>query len=443
MGEEQLGFKKVLTTKDLVAYGMCFMVPVAPFVYWGILVPPSQGMVALGYSIAFVAMFFTGLSYDTMSKRYPIGGSVYRYTQQSTHPALGFLAGWGMILAYLIFPGMCWLIIGMFLSELTPGVNIWIYIIIFGLITTVTCWFGIKFTSRLTWILFFIEITCVAVFVIMVFVRVAQGELHFNTTAFYNPNVDFNMNLVFNATIGCVLCFIGFDAVSTLADETKDPKRMIGKATLLSLTCIGLLFIFIAWLAGVVVPDTSVLDIQDYSFLDVLDILGGRWLYIFGALVMSIAYGVGCALECMTSVTRILYALGKDGMAPKFFGKLNKHNVPGNSILFMFVISFVIVAFMDLTIQVYISSIGALIGFMSINLAVVWRFFIKEPQKTAKVFFRNLVCPLIGFAVCFVVTFNASSFELIFAGVWICLGILWIAVVTKGFKNPVPTLEEL
>ncbi|KAE9504114.1 Low-affinity putrescine importer PlaP [Lactiplantibacillus plantarum] len=90
------GLKVSLSTKDLLVYGITFMIPVAPLAFYGSFLTPANGMVALAYFVGMVAMLFTGFSYATMSRRYPFSGSVYTYVQQGTNAGLGFIGGWGL-----------------------------------------------------------------------------------------------------------------------------------------------------------------------------------------------------------------------------------------------------------------------------------------------------------------------------------------------------------
>lgn len=105
MEEVETGtLKRSLSTRDLIIYGVIFMIPVAPVAFYGSFLKPANGMVALAYLVGMIAMLFTGFSYATMSHRYPYSGSVYTYVQQGTTPALGFLGGWGICLDYLLIP---------------------------------------------------------------------------------------------------------------------------------------------------------------------------------------------------------------------------------------------------------------------------------------------------------------------------------------------------
>ena len=92
--------RRVLTFKDLLIYGMVFMVPIAPMGVYGIVSQQSFGMVPLVYLVGIIAMVFTAFSYSRMSREFPIAGSVYSYVQRGLNPHIGFLAGWMILVDY-------------------------------------------------------------------------------------------------------------------------------------------------------------------------------------------------------------------------------------------------------------------------------------------------------------------------------------------------------
>jgi amino acid transporter len=99
---QELGYqqelKRSLRLRDLVIYGLVFMVPIAPFSIFGVVFNASKGMVPLTYLIGMIAMIFTALSYREMSRAFPVAGSVYSYVSKGVHPILGFFAGWAILL---------------------------------------------------------------------------------------------------------------------------------------------------------------------------------------------------------------------------------------------------------------------------------------------------------------------------------------------------------
>src|ERR1035437_3655573 len=97
--QEQLS--RALTTKDLIIYGMIFMVPIAPYSVFGFVWNDSKGMVPLVYLVGLIGMFFTALSYAAMSRAFPLAGSVYTYTHYALHAIAGFFSGWLIFLDYI------------------------------------------------------------------------------------------------------------------------------------------------------------------------------------------------------------------------------------------------------------------------------------------------------------------------------------------------------
>ena len=98
--------RPVLGFSDLLVYGMTYMVPVAPWVIFGFLHATSGGVPALAYLLGMVCMVFTAASYATMVQRVPRAGSVYAYAKVSLGPFPGFVAGWLMLLDYILFPAL-------------------------------------------------------------------------------------------------------------------------------------------------------------------------------------------------------------------------------------------------------------------------------------------------------------------------------------------------
>ena len=102
--------KRSLSMLDLLVYGLVFIVPGAPITVFGIVFNASSGMVPLVYIVGLLAMLFTAASYVTMSRAYPVAGSVYAYAGRAIGESVGFLAGWAMLLDYLLLPTLVYVL---------------------------------------------------------------------------------------------------------------------------------------------------------------------------------------------------------------------------------------------------------------------------------------------------------------------------------------------
>lgn len=132
---EQFGYKQELRRGmglwDVVLYGVLFMVIIAPQSIFGTIQQNSHGMTPLVYIIGFVAILFTAMSYMRMSKRFPIAGSVYSYVQRGINPHVGFMAGWLILLDYVLVPSLLIVMVMNWGVALVPGSPAWLWAVAF------------------------------------------------------------------------------------------------------------------------------------------------------------------------------------------------------------------------------------------------------------------------------------------------------------------------
>jgi amino acid transporter len=438
MAEPRL--KRELSTRDLVVYGIMFMIPVAPFAWYGTYIASSQGMVALAYLIGLVAMLFTGFSYASMSSRYPISGSVYSYVQRATRPELGFLAGWAICLDYIFLPAVAYVIGAMFFTELVPGVPQWAWVVIFALVTTIINVLGIRLMAQVSWGLFFFQVFVMLYFLIAVFVKLGQGALHFNAVSFYNGSA-FHLHGVLQATVIVVLSYLGFDAVSTLSEEAHNPRKSIPRGTVYSIVGVGIIFVILCYFAGVAFPNYQKLN-SDTAFLDILRAVGGTPLVDLSIVAITVSFGLACALEGQAAVARILFSMGRDGILPKTLAIVHpKWRTPWITTILLGVISVVVALAVGLTLLANLLSFGALIGFMALNASVVWQFFIRAKERSLLTFVKYAVSPLIGLGVCVWIWANMGTAAYKVGGAWLGVGVLYLLYKTQLFRKPAPVLD--
>ncbi len=133
MSIEEFGYEdqlhRALTTKDLVIYGLIFMVPIAPYSVFGFVYNDAKGMVPLAYLVGLVGMFFTALSYAAMSRAFPLAGSVYTYAQRGLHEIAGFFSGWLILLDYILVPSLLYLFSAVALRPIFPTVPAWVWLV--------------------------------------------------------------------------------------------------------------------------------------------------------------------------------------------------------------------------------------------------------------------------------------------------------------------------
>lgn len=444
---EQFGYKqelrRYLSFWDLLAYGLVFMVPIAPMGIYGVVAEVSQGMVPLTYLIGAVAMVFTALSYWRMAQAFPIAGSVYSYAQRGLNPHIGFMAGWAILVDYILVPALVYLVAGLWLSAEFPAVPYWVWILIFIVINTILNFYGIEIMAKALWAMLAIEILAFLAFVIAAIIAVANGAGlgHFSLLPFFNPD-KFSFSLILSATSIAVLSFLGFDAISTLAEESRDPKKMIGRSMIAALGLLAVLFMMQTWLAGLVWPDYTTFPNVDVAFFYIAQEAGGtvvRLLCLFGTVL---AWGFGDGIAAQAAVSRLLFGMSRDEQLPKILSKVSdKYKTPWVAIVIVAVITFPMAILMPLDVISSLVNFGALSAFLVLHITVVNHYIIRGNHRSAADIFNYLILPLVGFIIISFVWFGLDPAAKTMGFIWLGIGIVYLAFVTKGFKKIPPALE--
>ncbi|MCL1895964.1 MAG: APC family permease [Clostridiales bacterium] len=438
---EQFGYKqelkRVLTMKDLIVYGLLFIIVTAPMGVFGEVHVLSHGMTPIVYVVGLVAMIFTALSYRQMSNRFPIAGSVYSYVQRGINPYIGFLVGWLIMIDYFLLPALNYGFVGAWCNDLLPQIPIWVFIIVLLGINTFITYRGISLMQVINWIVFIIQIVMVVIFIFLglKFIMSGGGYGGFTSKPLYNPEFfDFNF-IATAATVAC-LSFLGFDAISTLAEETHQPEKNIGKGTVFTLLIVGGLFFLITYVAASVWGDLPLEELDPVTgIFQVAAMMGGDVLRVALTLVMLLGGAIG-SLAAQAALVRILYSMSRDKMMPAFMGKIHeKHKTPYITVLLIAAIIF-IVSFIHPMQLVRFVNFGALSSFIMLNFAVFWYFYIREKKRNSfNEFIAFLLLPVIGM---FILGYVWSGFDaptLILGFSWLAVGFVFAAVKTKGFKE--------
>lgn len=428
--------KRVLSLWDLTIYGLLFMVIIAPHSIFGYVNKDSQGMAPLVYLIGFIAMFFTALSYCRMSKRFPIAGSVYSYVQHGINPHVGFIAGWLILLDYVFVPSLLYLLVGIWCKELFPAIPMWAWIFIFIVVNTFINVKGIEFTAKTDLVIFLIEIAIVLFIVIggLLFVLDGGGAGRLTIDPFFQPG---KINFAFIATAISIaaLNYLGFDGISTLAEETHKPEKNVGHAILISLFVIGLVFLSQTYVVSLIQPDWASLN-PDTAFFDICEIAFGYTFRVILLVVNIIAIGIANTLNAQAACSRVLFSMSRDKLLPSFFSKVHKKfQTPYASVIFIGVLSMVCALLFDVESLVKLVNFGAITSFIMLNVAVIWFFFYKEKQRGGASFFRYLVFPLIGIIILAYVWSGFDHITQIVGFSWLAIGLVVGLVKSKGYKE--------
>jgi amino acid transporter len=419
--------KRSLSLADLMIYGLVFMVPIAPFAIFGVVFNGAKGMVPLTYVIGLVAMLFTALSYREMSRAFPIAGSVYSYAGRGINDKVGFMAGWAILLDYLLVPTLLYVVSAAALTSLLPSVPQWIWIVAFVLINTIVNYLGIESTARLNRLFLFGELVVLALFVVFGIAAVVahKNGAHFSWDPLLRPHL-VTPGLIFGALSIAVLSFLGFDGISTLSEEVKDGDRgLVGKATVLSLCAVAALFIIQTYVACLLVPhQISFADGEptNSAFYDVAKIASGAWLKTTVAVASALAAGIANSLVAQAATSRLLYSMARDRKLPAFLAHVHPtRKIPERAILFVSVLSLILgltfVGQVDLLSSLV--NFGALFSFLLLHLSVFVHFVLKNHSRRWNL---HVVAPLLGFVIIAYVLINADTRAKVGGIIWLAVG---------------------
>ncbi|SDA39309.1 amino acid/polyamine/organocation transporter, APC superfamily [Pseudomonas sp. NFACC15-1] len=444
MSIEAFGYKQELkrglSLTDLVVYGMIFMIPIAPFGVYGYVNAEAPGMVPLAYIIGMVAMLFTALSYGSMARAFPVAGSVYSYAQRGLNPHVGFIAGWLMLLDYLLIPPLLYVYAAMALNHLYPDIPKVGFILAFLVSATFVNLRGITFTARMNIIFLLAQLVVLGIFLFYAWNALHGGTGHGQLTLapLYSPE-HFNFALLMQAVSIAVLSFLGFDAISTLAEEIKgDPGRSVGKAALVTLLVMGAIFVVQTWIATDLAAGMGFKS-ADTAFYEIAELAAGGWLATLTAVATALAWGVAVAITSQAAVSRLLFGMARDGQLPKVLAKVHpKHNTPYMSIYLVAVLSLLICYLFINAVDTLTSLVnfGALSGFMLLHITVINHYW--RRQRSGQLI-RHLICPLVGFVIVAAIMYNMGVAAQKLGLIWIAAGVVYLCLLNKfGSRTALP-----
>ena len=452
-GSSQGKLRRVLGLGDLIFYGIVLIQPVGVVGIYGLADQKSFGHISATILIALVAMMLTAASYGRMAGLYPVGGSAYVYVSRGLNPHLGFLAGWAMFLDYLAIPVVSIIFGALSARSLTADfapalaahsyVHFIFWVILFIAIVTTLNLFGIKWTAGANLILTVIMFLVIGIFVVdAVRFLLHRDGFHalFSIKPFYD-RATFHILPVATATSLAALTYIGFDGITTLTEEAREPKTTVPRAVVLVCLLIGLCAVIQTYLGQLVWPDFSKYKDPDTAFFDVCMLVGGKFLFYAFSITMVVAC-LGSALAGQVGAARILYGMGRDGALPAFFARLDKRNNPALNIWLVSALALVGSLTLSYEHSADLINFGAFMAFMAVNAAVIREFVFRPPAGHRRNFIFDLIVPGLGFVICAILWWQLPPLAKQVGGTWCVVGMVYAAIKTNGFRRA-PAMIDL
>jgi basic amino acid/polyamine antiporter, APA family len=468
--ESEKGLKRTLTAWSLVALGIGAIIGAGLFVRTATAAAQSAGpSVTIGFVVAAIGCALAGLCYAELSSSIPISGSAYTYTYATMGELLAWIIGWDLILEYAVGAatvGIAWseylnnLLVNVLHTSPIPyelchspfqvsadGVTGIINLPALFIVAAISLLL-IKGTQESAFVNGIIVVVKVAIVVMIIifgwqFINPVNHAEYIPKESVFTD--EHGISHSFGGIMGILgaagtvfFAFIGFDAVSTAAQETKNPKRDMPIGILGSLAVCTILYILFAHVL------TGVATVEDFrtggkeasvAFAIGKYMIGYEWLAQFVTVAILAGFS-SVILVMLLGQSRVFYAMGKDGLLPKFFGDLHpKYKTPYKANLAILVIVGLFAAFVPGDIVGDMTSIGTLFAFILVCVSViVLRKTNPEMKREFKTPFVPFV-PILGILVCLAMIYGLGWTNWLRLAVWLAIGL--VIYFLYGKKNSV------
>jgi basic amino acid/polyamine antiporter, APA family len=424
---------KELGTWDLTMLGIGAIIGTGIFVLTGAGALTAGPALIISFVIAGLACLFAALSYAEFASTVPVSGSVYKYTYATLGEFLAWIIGWDLILEYLLAVSAVsvgWS--GYFQSLLkgfgihipaalsaapgaVPGLTSYFNLPAFLIVMLITFLLsiGVKQSKRVNNIMVIIKVA-----VVILFIVVAVGYVK---PANWTPFTPFGMEGIFAAAALVFFAFIGFDAIASAAEETKNPNKDLPKGIIYSLLICTFLYVIVTSIMTGVVPYPDFKGNEDHPISLVLQMAGQNW--VAGIVDIGAILGMTTVMLVMLyGQTRVSYAMSRDGLLPKFFRTVHKkYRTPYGSTWFFGIVAALMGALIPLDELAKLVNIGTLSAFVLVSVAVL---VLRRTQPDLPRAFR---CPAVPWIPLLAIIFCGFLMAQLDGDTWVRF-IIWLGI---------------
>ncbi|AYZ62214.1 APC family permease [Burkholderia multivorans] len=430
--------KRTLGFSSVLLFGLAYMAPLIVYGTYGVLAKASGDTAALSYLIALVAIVFTAMSYGKLARLYPMAGSAYTYTRKAFNANLGFLIGWATLLDYFFLPMVIWLIGAAYLGAAFPAIPAWVWIVAFIVTTSVLNIVGIEVAARFNIVLMAMQFAILVLFVALCW-HYASSAAGPGGIAMAAPffKADVPVSSMFAGAAIAAYSYLGFDAVSTLTEETVEPEKNIPRAIVGIALIGGIIFIVAAYSMQLAHPGVQFHDADSAAF-EVAKKVGGDvfvGVFLAGLIIAQFASGI----SAQASVGRLLYAMGRDEVLPKrVFGFIHpRFKTPVFNIAIAGTIGLLALK-LDVTTSTSFINFGAFLAFSMVNLSVAKIHLSGRHENRRMGLVGGLVFPMIGLVADIWLLTSLERTAIVLGLAWFAIGVAYLAWITRWFRQPPP-----
>ena len=449
--ESEQGLKRTLSSRSLVALGVGAIIGAGLFSLTGIAAAEHAGpAVTISFILAAIGCGFAGLCYAEFASMIPVAGSAYTYSYATMGEFMAWIIGWDLVLEYALGAatvGVSW---SRYLLELLAKFNIhlppdlicspWETLtlsngtVIEGGIVNLPAIFivsllslllikGTKESATINNVLVVVKVAVVIVFIVL--------GWKFIDTSNYTPYIpkntgvfgEFGWSGIATGAATVFFAFIGFDAVSTAAQEAKNPQKGMPIGILGSLVICTILYVLFAHVmtglvpyykfAGDAKPAATAFAVTGYDFLQT------------GLIIAILAGYTSVILVMLMGQSRVFYTMSKDGLLPPFFSEIHsKFRTPWKTNVFFLIFVSLFARLVPVSDLGHMVSIGTLLAFVLVCIGVmVMRYKMPDAPRS----FRTPLVPFVpiaGILICLALMYSLPNESWARLVIWMALGVL-------------------
>lgn len=430
--QSSVHLNKTLGPFDLTMLGVGAVVGGGIFILPGEIASEIAGPgIMISFIIAGIACCLAALCYSEFASKLPVAGSAYTYSYHVFGEGIAWILGWSLLLEYGLAVAAIASGWSSYVKSLLAGFHIeiptaisssynkangtyfdlpaFLIVIIIGILLSV----GIRESTRINNIMVIIKIAVVVLFIVVGAFYVKPDN--------WTPFLPFGFNGVITGASMVFFAYIGFDAVSTASEEVRNPQRNMPIGIISSLAVCTLLYILLsAVLTGVISYDKLVGVSAPVAFA--LQAINLNWLA--GFLSLGAIVGMTTVILVMSyGGTRLIFAMGRDGLLPKTFAKVNRKNTPvKNTLIFAFLMG-VVAGLVPLNDLAALINIGTLFAFSMVSIGI---FFLRRNKDLPTSGFKTPLYPIVpglSFVLCVYLMLNLPKLTWISFSIWFVIGL--------------------
>jgi len=431
------GLKRSMGLFALLMFSVGSIIGTGIFVILGEAIPKAGPAVIVSFILAAVVCAFSALSYAELAGTIPVSGSSYSYAYATLGEIIAWVCGWCLMLEYGVAVAAVAVGWGQYLNEFLATFGIAIppefanppgeaggVFNIPAVFVVIACMFlllrGVSESATLNNIMVVLKLVILLFFCAVAFTAFDGSN--------FAPFAPLGIAGIGAAAGQVFFSYIGFDAASTAGEEAKNPKRDLPIAIIGSLIVVTIMYLLVT-VAAIGANGGQPSDFEGQSSEAVLarianDVTGSTWagtLIALGAVVSIFSV----VLVTMYGQTRILFAMGRDGLLPRVFTKVNpRTQTPVNNTIIVAVVISVLAALIPLGQLAEATSIGTLFAFMIVNAGVI---SLRRSRPTMDRSFKTPLYPLtpiLGMIGCLYLIASLAWITWLVFAIWLAVGLI-------------------